>query len=163
VSNLKVPAFDMLSGQLNPYTGFGDPLLGLDERLRKFRTLTAEAQRRVEAVFSQSANNPGSVSFKLDKIIDKMWSTGWRPNGGSLNLFATDFGLLLTVALNAVYGGELVFRSETDISHVSIWWSGSKIEAFPFHHVLKCLLDKDSDSISSFEHGLSNMLRQNRE
>jgi hypothetical protein len=84
-----------------------------------------------------------------------MWNDGWSPEKGNINLFATDFGLVFVDAIHAVMGGELVFRSDSDITHLSMWYPTFKIEAFPFHHVCKCLLESDGSSLGYFFHALS--------
>ena len=86
----------------------------------------------------------------MDQIISEMWDSGWNPETGNINLFARDFGVVLVDAILKSLGGKPIFRSEKDMSHLSIFWANSKLEAFPFHKVLKCLFNRQGESASSF-------------
>jgi hypothetical protein len=158
VSIQKICRFDLLSEHAAPYAGFGDPLAESPDRVRKFLGLVEDARGRLESGFKRRLDDPHSLSQQIDVIVDEMWSQGWSPDEGNINLFVTDFGLVLTGALLALYGGNLVFRSEEDISHLSIWWPARKIEAFPFHRLLKCLFSREVNSVSLFVDRISGML-----
>jgi len=155
VSNLKMPPFDLLTAQAEPYTGFGDPLPDSTERIQKFNSVVEGARIRLKEGFALRLNDGSLIPAQLDKIIDDMWGKAWSPKEGNVNLFATDFGLLLTYAINSQLGGNIIFRSDVDVSHLSVWWPERKLEAFPFHHVLKCLLEKNTNSLESFVRGIS--------
>jgi len=159
VSSLRVPAFDLLTEQQIPYGGFGDPLPDSSERPSRLDDAADEARCRIEKSFAINLDKPSNVPERLDGIIAGMWVHGWSPEKGDINLFVGDFGLLLTSALLKRFGGKAVFRSDEDVSHLSVWWPEKGIEAFPFHHVLRCLLEQESDSNSSFVKGIGVMLQ----
>ncbi|MBN1919224.1 MAG: hypothetical protein JW889_15070 [Verrucomicrobia bacterium] len=98
------------------------------------------------------------MAVLLDKIIDGMWREGWDPDASDINLFVRDFGLVLASSVLSLLGGDLVFRSEEDLSHLSIWWPVFQVEAFPFHKVYKRLYVSQGESIVSFVRGVSTLL-----
>ena len=155
MSNLKVPPFDLLTHQASPYTGFGDVLTPSLERDGVLLAAADRARERVEEGFRQMLGEPTSIPSQLDEIISVMWAQGWNPDAANINLFSTDFGLLLTKVSLSLVGGSLVFRSETDISHLSLWWAHKEVEAFPFHKILKRLYSREGESIAFFVAGLS--------
>jgi hypothetical protein len=154
-----VPPFDLLSEQDAPYSGFGDPLPESPERLQVLLAATEDARRRITKTFAHELDIPSSVPQQLDTIIAQMWAHGWSPAKGNINLFATDFGLLLTSVLLTNYHGSPIFRSEDNLSHFSIWWPSCKLEIFPFHHMVKCLSHREANSVASFAKGLAAMVR----
>jgi hypothetical protein len=139
--------------------GFGDLLSESSERTDRVVHEACEARQRVESVFLCSLKDSSSVPHILDDIIQDMWNEGWSPDKGNINLFTRDFGLVLFSALLSLFGGNVVFRSDEDITHLSLWWPASGFEVFPFHHVLRCLLERESDSVASFVKGLVGLLQ----
>ena len=51
-----------------------------------------------------------------------------------------------------------MFRSESDLNHVSLWWSEQAVEAFPFHKMYKRLTSREGESVSFFVRGLEQLL-----
>ncbi len=95
------------------------------------------------------ADDPILAAVQLDRIIDSMWEEGWNPAEGDINLFATDFGLALLTTLLTCRQWTLVLRSETDLSHLSLWDRRRRTEYFVFHKILKQLLNQGGESILS--------------
>jgi hypothetical protein len=148
----------MLKGHTVPFQGFGEPLPTSAARLQLFLSLANAARLRVEEGFRQSLADQSSVPSVLDSVIDKMWREDWSPAKGNFGLFTTDFGLIFADAIVTVLGGDLVFRSETDISNLSVWWPRHRIEVFPLHHVWKCLQASDGASLAYFFRSVSREL-----
>jgi hypothetical protein len=147
--------FDMLQGPGTPFAEFGDPLPQSGERLHQLQEEIGAARGRVEAGFGQEFARVHAIPSQLDEIIKGMWKDGWSPEEGDINLFARDFGLVFIDSLNIQYGGEYIFRSKSDITHLSLWWPRFAVEAFPFHHVLKCLSDPEGSSLEYFSRGVA--------
>lgn len=159
MSSLRVPPFDMLTGQPSPYSGFGEPLSESNDLEKQFVCLADEARNRLNNGFGRQLVNDASLPSELDSIIREMWEHGWSPDTGNVNLFATDLGLVLAAMLHAKHKAAIVFRSATDVSHLSLFWAREGVEVFPFHHVAKCLLDRQSDSIVTFVDGIESILK----
>lgn len=155
---LDVPPFDVLTSQAVPYTGFGDPLAAAEKQQSGFQQTENRARKRVLEVFNLDLSEAKEFPGSLEAIIAQMWSEGWQPEPGDINLFATDFGCLLTGALRQTLGGQLVFRSPTDLSHLSMWWPKSSVEAFPFHKTYKRLQVAEGDSIAFFARSLTKLV-----
>jgi hypothetical protein len=155
VEPIEAPLFDVLRNQSGPYVGFGDPLPDSPARTQRFQDAMQNARIGVADGFTCDLADARLVPVRLGEIIRQMWATGWCPKRDNVALFACDFGLVLTAALMATLGGTLVPRSEREVSHLSIWWPVDRIEAFPFHHVLKCLLEENGHSIPYFFSSLS--------
>lgn len=158
-SYVEVPPFDVLAGDSAPFTGFGDVLPPSLEVSETFFAAAEEARRRVEEGFRRDLSDPKLAPQRLDEIIAEMWDHGWSPKIGKVNLFVRDFGLVLSKAVLTLCGGTPTFRSKTAADHFSIWWPAQKLEAFPFHHVLKCLWDREGNSCAFFVKGLTDMLQ----
>ena len=151
----EVPPFDMLTGLSLPFDGFGNVLKSSQERIDKFCGLASQACHRIEDTFAVAFQaDAAEVSRQLDAVIDSMWEEGWDPSTADVNLFATDFGLVLAAAMCTASPESLTFRSESDISHISLWYIDRGVEAFPFHKVVKRLLQRDGESIASFVDGV---------
>lgn len=159
---LEIPPFDTLTGGAGPYLGFGEPLNSDDTASARFAEVLLQAKTRVEDVFQQplGSANPSEVVEFIDKLVARMWSEGWSPRQGDVNLFVRDFGVLASDALRRGFGGRLVLRSPTDLSHASIWWHSARLEAFPFHKMLKCLSRAEGDSLAAFFRGIDSALRR---
>jgi hypothetical protein len=158
VSSHKIPAFDLLIGQSVPYSGFGDLISESAEMRAAFDGSVEGARARLQSGFHLSLSEPTRIPLELDVIVVEMWDQGWSPDTGNVNLFSTDFGLILAEALVTRFNGILVFRSRSDISHLSLWWPARQVEAFPFHHMVKCLYHREANSIASFAKGISNIV-----
>lgn len=156
--NLKVPAFDLLDGQEQPYTGFGEPLKKSTKRTDKLAALIENAYLRIHDGFNVDVSDPSDAAREIDRILEGMWSQGWSPTDANVNLFSTDFGLAVTGAMLKKYGGEVIFRSDTVLDHLSIWWKAERKEAFPFHHMLKCLLKPEANGVSSYFLGIGHLI-----
>jgi hypothetical protein len=115
-------------------------------------------RKDVRETFRVKLESSTSIPIELDKIMEKMWATGWDPRVGDLNLFTRDFGLLLLEATLDLLGGRPVFRSpgEDIYVHNSIFWPG--VEAFPFHKAFKCLTETDGESMAYFVRGVAHEL-----
>jgi hypothetical protein len=146
VSFHEVPPFDVLAGARLPYGGFG-PILRDHQIEERLVVVEAEASRRISDVFGMDVSMGPDRVASLDKVIQQMWRTGWNPERGDVNLFARDFGSVLFLTLHRELNGELLFRSVTDLSHASVWWSSAAIEAFPFHKTYKALLESHGEGL----------------
>ena len=157
MSSLKVPQFDLLTGQPGPYEGFGVAVAAEGTRLKRLQAAMEEARQRVEDGFACRLSKQGRPG-DLDSIIGEMWQEGWDPAICNVNLFATDFGLVLTQKILLTLGGRVIIRSPEDPSHLSVHWPTVGVEAFPFHKVLKCLVSREGESTQSFLDGLREYL-----
>jgi hypothetical protein len=155
---IEVPPFDALSGQVNPFLGFGQILPNSFELEKRFQETLTKALRNVKDGFKVKLAIPNEIPRELDRIIVGMWDSGWNPESGNVNLFSRDFGCILTKAVLDSLGGISTFRSIDDISHFSIFWPDAKLEAFPFHKVLKCLYNRNGETMISFIEGLAGQL-----
>lgn len=160
MSNHKVPIFDLLKGQNVPYEGFGDVLPAQVEHENLIEKLISEAVERIKEGFGVELNDWNQAVKKLEDMIIEMWQDGWNPDGGNVNLFATDFGLLLTAIIKELYDGKTIFRSISELNHVSIWWSDKGLEVFPFHKAYKRLTLESGENLISFVQGLGNILEE---
>jgi hypothetical protein len=156
---LEVPPFDALFNEPTPFQGFGQPLTTSSEVEKQFRSEAVKAQERLNKGFGVEINDQSDIPAQLDKIVAGMWAAGWNPEKGNINLFTRDLGLVLSVVLLVNYGGQPTFRSEKDVNHFSIFWMDAKIEAFPFHKALKCLYNREGESMSSFTRGIGDSLK----
>ena len=149
------PAFDMFSGKVAPYHGFGGVIHDAGELEGQLRAEAAQVRIDVQKTFRAKLESYASIPKELDGLIEKMWETGWDPRVGNLNLFTRDFGLLLFEATLDVLGGEPIFRQpgkDNVYVHNSIFWPG--VEAFPFHKAFKCLTESDGESMAYFMRGV---------
>jgi hypothetical protein len=156
----EVPPFDYLEGQDSPYEGFGEALPVSQAREKVLRSLIAQATGRVEEEFEVELSDPNQASTELENVIAQMWAEGWNTGSGDVNLLATDFGLILTGVIGELHGGELIFRSETVLDHLSIWWVEDAIEVFPFHKAYKRLFSQYGENLNTFIRGLGSLLRK---
>lgn len=156
---IETPAFDALAGQSSPFGGFGQILPNFAQLENQFLKEAADAQHRVQEGFRIKLAGRGEIPNELDKIIANMWNSGWNPESGNINLFTRDFGCVLTKAILDLLGGRLIFRSKEDVSHLSIFWANAKLEAFPFHKVLKCIHNRQGETMTNFIDGLASKLK----
>ena len=155
----EIPLFDLLTRQPLPHEGLGDVLPFSQTCEDRFREIVQEARSRAREVFDSVIGEDRESVYTLEALIEEIWGQGWTPQSANVDLFATDFGSLLTSCLSEELGGQLVFRSETDLSHLSCWWRLSQIEAFPFHKVYKRLVVREGESLSFYFSALERMLR----
>lgn len=143
---------DMLVGATTPARDFGAPLT--DRALRDARTelagIVAEARARFIDTFGPLPDNPREVARRLEATCAEMWREGWEPQSSDLDLFATDFGVILMDAMYQDLSGEIVLRSSDELSHGSLFWPSAGIEAFPLHKVAKRLLNSDGEGLAYF-------------
>ena len=156
----EVPPFDSLTDQAAPHEGFGDILSCRDITERKFIEGVAEAANRISEVFDVRIGTRLGNVRELDRLIDDMWFEGWTPNDDAINVFATDFGSVLTHLIREAFGGELVFRSDSDLSHLSCWWESERIEVFPFHKTYKRLSSREGESLVFFVSRVKQLLHR---
>jgi hypothetical protein len=157
---IETPPFDAIAGQSNPFTGFGQILPNSVELEEQFQKEAASAKHRLKECFRAVLADPREIPNELDKIITDMWNSGWDPQSGNVNLFTRDFGCVLTMSILDSLGGSLLFRSTEDVSHLSIFWVAAKFEAFPFHKVLKCLYNRQGETIVGFTDGIAKAARK---
>jgi len=151
--------FDILDNQETPYSGFKGVLNSVPEREQRFNDLAEEAIIRIQNGFNVELSNTANCISILESIIAVMWQEGWDPNNADVDLFATDFGSVLTRTIQNLFYGRLVFRSDRDISHLSIWWPGYKIEVFPLHKVYKRLMKPIGESIEVYVNNISQKIK----
>lgn len=159
VSNHKVPLFDLLKGQKSPYKGFGVILSDQDENNKLLEKLTSEAAERFKEGFGIKLDDSNQAIEELEKTITEMWQEGWNPDEGNVNLFATDFGLILAEIIQCLFAGKTLFRSKSNLNHLSVWWNEQRVEVFPFHKAYKRLTTESGESLSSFVSGLKQLLK----
>lgn len=150
VHEAQVPLFDLLYGDSQPYGGFGAILREDSKYVEEFRSRAQKSLKDLQAGLGINQTNWFGAASSLDAIVEMMWQQGWNPESGNTNLFSTDFGFVIAMALHSVLGGVFVFRSYEDISHTSIMWTQKRVEAFPFHKAYKCLLDRGAESVGQF-------------
>ncbi len=155
---IEISPFDAIAGQSTPFYGFGQILHGSFELENRFQIEMADAQQRLQEGFQVTMVGPHEIPRQLDKIVGNMWNSGWDSQRGNINLFTHDFGCALAKSILDLFGGVLVFRSREDLSHLSILWADAKLEAFPFHKVLKCLHNRDGETMTSFMSGLAHKI-----
>ncbi len=158
MSHRKIPHFDVIEGEGGPYTGFGSVLPFTTDREREFGKSGEVAARQIETGFEKDLSEPSMNARKLDEIITEMWEECWDPHVGDVNRFVTDLGLVLTKTLGQLIGGKLIFRSETDLTHTSLYWAEVGMEAFPFHKIYKCLVEREGESVSAYVLGLQQLM-----
>lgn len=145
---MEIPAFDALSGGPEPTDAFGIVLNGQDAAmaLARLRNVVEQARPSVREIFGVDITSNSKGAAKLDRIVEEMWSTGWNPHEGDLNLFATHFGALLYDAM-ANLSMKQIFRSREVADHHSLWDTETCTEYFPFHKTAKCLLNRQGESM----------------
>jgi hypothetical protein len=113
----------------------------------RFQAIVSEAKGRIREAFGVQVQPNEEAAALIEGLVNEMWAEGWNPGTGDINLFVRDFGSLFTAGIRATLGGTLVFRSETDLSHLSVWWARARLEAFPFHKVYKRLYTREGESL----------------
>lgn len=145
---------DSFSGGEGPSTDFGAALPDKQGE-SAFEEVAAQARARFQEVFG---HDPSAAS-DLETTISEMWREGWSPGDGELDLFVRDFGTLLVSMLRTLAPSRIVLRSQTDLSHASLWFPQHAFEVFPFHKVYKRLTRRDGESLSYFHSALAERLR----
>lgn len=138
--------FDALSGSKEPFEGFGPALPSVGAE-RAFRVVVSQARERVKSVFNEDIGPDRRGVETVEQVVVTMWQEGWNPEAGDLDLFARDFGALVTDSILSEVGGTLVFRSQTDLSHTSLWWPAQQFEVFPFHRAAKRLVRQEGEGL----------------
>jgi len=154
-SNPEIAFVDVLTGGTTPYRNFGALLADTVQRERELHDAASTVREQLREAFDVVLEDPQKIPGELDSIVNEMWKTGWNPKSDNINIFARDFGLILIESILALLSGAIIFRSESNDNHCSIFWSVSRIEAFPFHKTLKCLLEEDGNSMAYFVKGLT--------
>jgi hypothetical protein len=154
----EIPPFDLLTSQKLPYEGFGH-IIDKDKLSRdRFFEVLEESQSRVAEIFNVTLAEGRNTVRILEEIITQMWDQGWDPATNDINLFTRDFGVLLAHSLHETLNGKLIFRSEVDLSHMSLHWKSKAIETFPFHKTFKRMSFRDGESIIFFFDGLDKII-----
>ena len=143
------PPFDALKGALGPTEMFGPTLEEPSHSATadSLRRTAGVARRRIREVFEVEIKNGAVGVAALDEIIASMWNDDWSPKPESINLFATDFGALLAESMAQLPNLVLVFRSQCELDHVSLWDRHLHMEYFPFHKVMKALSVSEGESL----------------
>jgi hypothetical protein len=142
---------------MTPYSGFG-PIVGDEETKRRFSRVVADASARISETFEVSPSADQAGVETLEELVSGMWREGWDPETADVNLFVRDLGSLFMSIIQDIAGGEAVFRSQTDLSHASLWWPDKRLEVFPFHKMYRRLLERDGESLAFFVKGLTKRL-----
>ncbi len=153
------PLFDLLSGAVSPFSGFG-PLIPPELAIPRFEEVADQARERLADVFGIGITQGSEVLEAIEAVIASMWLEGWDPDQGDLDVFARDFGTLVATAILNTLGGKLTFRSETDLSHASLWWEDAKTAVFPYHKVAKRLLRRDGEDLRYFWRSLAKTVQR---
>lgn len=154
----EIPPFDLLTGQKSPYEGFG-PIMDKDKLPRdRFFEVLEESRSRVTEIFNVTLTEGRNAVMILEDIITQMWEQGWDPATNDINLFTRDFGILLAHSIHKTLNGKFMFRSDVDLSHMSLYWKSKTIEAFPFHKTFKRMSFRDGESLIFFFDSLDKML-----
>jgi len=159
---IELQPFDALFEQASPFIGFGQVISEFSDVSKTFSNVVIDSQRRLQDGFQIRCGLPNEIPNDLDRIVRSMWKNGWDPKTGNVNLFVRDFGCALSKAILESLGGRPVFRSIGELNHFSIFWEKEKIEAFPFHNVLKCLHNREGESMTVFRDGIARKLREIR-
>lgn len=153
-----VPPFDLLTDAEEPFEG-GDvsatPLI-----MPRFEEVVSQAAQRVSDTFSVVVPSTLDGATELERIVAEMWNEGWDPEEGDVQLFVRDFGALLARTILSELDGVPIFRSSRDLSHMSVWWPHSKVEAFPFHKMHKRMTHADGDSLTYYVKSLGQLVRR---
>jgi hypothetical protein len=155
------PAFDMMVGAATaaPYRGMGGVVPDSRRLEWQLHVETDMVLREVRKTFDVELASWLTTPYELDRIVERMWQTGWDPRVDDLNLFTRAFGVLLIKSTVDLLGGRVVFRDpgpDEVYIHNSIFWPG--VEAFPFHKTFKCLTETDGESMAYFVRGVGDEL-----
>ena len=159
-SHNEVIDFDLLVGKTPPFLGFGEVIQNSGELEKELHTAADQVRHQIRDTFGAKLDNPSATPKELDDIIQELWETGWDPEVGNLALFTRDLGLLLAEATLDLLGGNLIFRSKSNVIHWSIVWADQDVEAFPFHKALKCLTRWHGETMTFFVIGLGQVLEE---
>jgi hypothetical protein len=157
VSLLEIPPFEALTQGTSPYSGFG-PLVTDKATAASFDRVVSEAVARISETFGLAASLDEKGVAALEGVVSRMWDEGWDPEARDVNLFVRDLGSAFMAIIQARVGGEAVFRSQTDLSHASLWWPQKRLEVFPFHKMYRRLIERDGESLTFFVEALASKL-----
>lgn len=159
MSKIDIPPFDIITGDANPFDGFGKIIEDKKNVEIRFLKVVKEVSDRIRDIFNIDVDceNYDAVT-DLENIIYQMWLEDWDPEAGDYNLFTRDFGSILAREIKSRLGGEYIFRSRKSLDYMSIFWKEKKVEAFPFFKVLKRLFNKDGESLTYFFASLRKMV-----
>jgi hypothetical protein len=161
LSNREIMDFDLLTGNMTPFRGFGEMIQDSREIEAERHKATDHAREQIRNVFGAKLESPTTIPKELDDIVQELWEAGWNPETDNVELFTRDLGLLLTEATLELLGGKLTFRSPDHESfHWSILFAGQQVEAFPFHKAYKCLIRPDGETMTFFVIGLGQVLEE---
>ncbi len=148
MTQIEITPFDAIIGSEKPTGSFGNILKyeERDEAISEFENLLLLAKESVRENFNIFLSDSINAATELDNVISEMWSEGWNPEVGDLNLFCSHFGAILASLLIAVPNTKYVFRSSTELDNLSVWHEPSKTEYFPFHKIAKCLTAEHGES-----------------
>jgi hypothetical protein len=150
--------FDLLQNGDNPTSIYGGILIENSESLSILNNMVKETEKRFSEMFLVKKQD---ITIKiLEQTINDMWNEGWNPEKGDVNLFTTDFGIILTNIIMKKLNGKIIFRSTTDLSDLSIWWKDIKMEVFPFHKLFKRLSFRDGEDLEYFFSQVSKFLNK---
>jgi hypothetical protein len=150
---------DVITNGAAPHLRFGD-IDNSREREEAFHNTAALEREDLRNTFGVSLIDPSAIPGELDSIVADLWNEGWDPETRNVGLFAWELGLQLVEAILHLYGGNLIFRQGEYHNHTSIFWPAAKIEAFPFHKSIKCLLNEHGgDTMAYFARGLAGIIR----
>ncbi len=149
MSLLDVPPFESLTRGTSPYSGFG-PTSTDPEVAEHFLQVVTQARARIHEAFAVDVPQDRAGIVALEELAAHMWEEGWDPESADVNLFVRDLGSVFMSILQAMTGGEAVFRSKTDLSHASLWWPTKRLEVFPFHKIYRRLTKRDGESLAFF-------------
>jgi hypothetical protein len=160
LSNREIMDFDLLTGNMTPFRGFGEMIQDSMEIEAERHKATDHAREQIRKVFGAKLESPTTIPKELDDIVQELWETGWNPEADNIELFTRDLGLLLTEATLELLGGSLRFRSDQNAFHWSIFWADQRVEAFPLHKAYKCLIRPDGETMTYFVIGLGHVLEE---
>ncbi|QNN23414.1 hypothetical protein HED60_14390 [Planctomycetales bacterium ZRK34] len=124
----------------------------------ELKNATEQAFKKLKDCFGIRQGSPKQIVLTIENTVSEMWKEGWSPKESSLNLFTTNFGLVLADAIHEGFGGVGIFRSTTDLNHYSLWWRCCKIEIFPFHKMHKRLIHASGENLCYFFQGMQEYL-----
>jgi hypothetical protein len=133
-----------------PDTRYGEPVIDAAQFVSDFAAGAAHARGKVSSSFKRPMDDPPGIVAALEAIIAEMWAQGWTVDPKYFSVFVRDFGLVLASAIQSTHRCQLVYRSDEVLDHVSLWWPGQKLEAFPFHRIAKSLIAPAPGAIDAF-------------
>jgi hypothetical protein len=149
------PAPDIFCGGATaPYRGFGDVIDDSGALESKLHADAAQVRKDVRETFRVELGSSNSIPIELDKIMEKMWATGWDPR---VETSICSRVILVCSCWRQRWScwAEGPFSLAGRI-YTSTIWPG--VEAFPFHKAFKCLTETDGESMTYFVRGVAHEL-----